>query len=195
MSRCRLDPASSFPPVMTPRNATVLRYSRLPRGPLLLSTALPRVAIMGPRIGNAFSVIEPRRQALCDRDSPRVRATRCNALTEFFRSSVTATSRPLCEMSGRNTELVAKTYQCLLDVATLFNRHSTMKRRQTLRMPVPLSRPESAIVLKSGAKRPVAGDVSRCARLRRSCSACPLLRVVVRLLMAWRAPMPLRGNS
>ena len=99
--------------------------------------------------------------------------------------------RPVCEMSGRNMELFAKTCRCPLDVGTRHgiiyavtapglrcsNRHSTMKRRQTLRMPVPgsLSRLESAIVLKPGAKRPVAG-VLRCARLRRAGSACLVLR-------------------
>ena len=35
------------------------------------------------------------------------------------------------------------------------SRHSTTKRRQTLRMPLPLSRRKSAMVLKSGARRPV----------------------------------------
>jgi hypothetical protein len=35
------------------------------------------------------------------------------------------------------------------------SQHSATKRRQTLRMPAPLSRLKSAMVLKSGAKRPV----------------------------------------
>ncbi len=55
----------------------------------------------------------------------------------------------------------------LLSMATIAcensfsSRHSRMKRRQTLRMPAPLSRRKSAMVLKSGAKRPVSHISSR----------------------------------
>ena len=65
--------------------------------------------------------------------------------------------------------------------ATLFNRHSPMKRRQTVRMPVPCCL-ESAIVLKSGAKRPVAGDVLQCARLSLNAWARVVLLWVVSML-------------
>lgn len=41
------------------------------------------------------------------------------------------------------------------DAGNFSSRHSSTKRRQTFRMPAPLSRRKSAIVLKSGARRPV----------------------------------------
>src|SRR3954464_8862916 len=44
---------------------------------------------------------------------------------------------------------------------SLSSRHRTTKRRQTLRMPAPLLRRKSAMVLKSGARRPVSHINSR----------------------------------
>src|SRR6187399_11360 len=57
------------------------------------------------------------------------------------------------------------------------SRHSITKRRQTLRMPVPLSRRKSAMVLKSGARaagQPHELDVALCLALQPSTRLDPV---------------------